>query len=165
METETSKKSFYLFFLIILVLIVVFGGFYFYKFTLTKQIPTEQTTQVPLSGLEKDLDNKLLSIFPLGIVPETDIKSIIESFSFSKEGQPKQYTVRYISKTNYIKNNQYFLKKFGNGFQGFGISNILRDDLKQISTFMLKNEYGEQVVITINQIINTGTVVDITYIK
>lgn len=101
---EVSGKIF----IILVVLALLIGG-YFY--ILKKNAPlgneNNQSSTLPI-GFERDLENKVSTEFPKGLIVEKNVVPI-ESFSV-KNGADLQNTYRYITKLTIDENYNHFSK-------------------------------------------------------
>lgn len=165
---HTVKKLFFTFLGLLIVLGSSYIAFSFFKKSNTIQSSDTQTSVETTKNsidLERDMLGSINPIFPKNLIPEKDIAVVIESFNTTDKNQKKQYTFKYKSNTNYIANVNYFTEKFANGFKEFTISNFFKDDVNQTTTFLLKSEKNEELIVTLTYIVNIGAMVDITYIK
>lgn len=163
-NTERSDKGFFIKILIALVVLALLIGGYFYisKKDATLVVNENNQSVPPLKGLERDLENKLPVVFPVGLVQEKDIANTIESLTYTKEGQKTQYTFRYTSKKNFSDTLAYFMKYLStNEWHLVGIPTTE----KTFASFSSTRKIIENVFITINEVESVGVIVDVTYIK
>lgn len=164
---ETVKKTLLIFMGLILIVASGFGGFYaikkyFIKETNTLDQPKASTTPT-VTGLKRDIYNKVPKEFPKGLISEEDVDSILESFIVTDSSERKQYTVRYISKKNVAENQKYF-ETYAANTPGFSLTT---DFLTNSTTFLsmgMRNKKTE-IDITINLNQQYGYIVDVTMLQ
>lgn len=163
---ETTKKTLLIALVILFTLGSTYGGFYFFKKYFVKSPQNDiltQTEQVPaIPGFQRDMMNEISEIFPKKLVPEEDISMSIESFTFLREDQKKEYTFRYVSKKSPYDNFVYFTDFLSkNGWH----LNDAPSFLERFISILSSKVNGETVSVNIAQVESIGTVVTILYLK
>lgn len=108
-ENQPNNKGFFIkiFIALIVLAFLICGYFYILKSDTPLLTENNQDSQLP-KGFERDLENKLSTEFPKGLVVEKEVIPV-ESFSVKDTGNI-QYTYRYITKLSADQNYQHFSK-------------------------------------------------------
>ncbi len=113
------------FFFSLASLAVVFGilqgSTFIYKRYISKTyLPKTVATQVATpEGMFRDTSYTIPNTFPEGLIEQSDVEAIVESYTFTQQGSPTQHTFEYISRrslggaqkfiTDYFKKNKITL--------------------------------------------------------
>lgn len=165
---ETTKKSLLIFLALIVVGGSAYGAFYILKKYIKKtpEIQTQNTatTTSVVNGLTRDLTNKIPATFPVGLINEKDITTVIESFTVVSEiNKTTQYTFRYVSNKDLSSAHRYFLNTLTPTNKGW----ILVDDIVEpsFSSLTVRSKQGSMLSVVINKDSLDSSVVDITLVK
>lgn len=163
---ETTKKSLLIFLAIIVVGGSAYGAFFLLKKYIKKDsgsIPAPISQTAPtLPGLEKDLNNKMPTILPKGLIPEKDVLAPIESFTYKQDGKPTQYTYKYASSKSVAQNRLYY-EKFATTTPGWTSGGVITNSTTFVSIRAMNKSM--ELIISINADVDNKSVVDITAIK
>lgn len=153
-----TKKIFIWIFIIIVVAASVYGGFYVMK------LVSQQGSQEMPTGYERDMTKAVPSVIPEGLIVDTDIERVIESFNIRQEDGKTQYTFRYVSNKSYAENVDYYSVKFARGYEGWNMTEMggNKTDLYSIQLIKYIGEAKGSMSVLVTRAVNDEIVVDIT---
>lgn len=159
---DNLKKYFFILFIVALVVGSGVGGFYLIKKYISPQYPnTPIAEQEDIPGMTRDSEGKIPGVFPEGLVNQTDVQNIIESYTVTKTQSKTQITFRYISAKNISDSSLWFKKYLSTN--GWRLIGTLTETDNFTSLSSAKGQ--ENVFITINNMASMGVIVDVTYVK
>lgn len=148
---------------IILVAGSAYGGFYLFKRYVTQKSFLDsgksKDTALSIPGFTRETNTEIPTVFPQGLIRESDIKSVLESFRVARPDAKTQHTYKYISIKDFNTNKNIF-KKFITTNTVQVINSTDTED--SFSVFIKYNT--DDLLISVNNVVS-DVVVDITYIK
>jgi hypothetical protein len=110
---NSHKKIFFFFIICIALLVLIYSGLTLYTKYSKPTVPTETpVTLATPDGMVRDTSYTIPDIFPKGLIEQTDVQAITESYTFTKQGTPTQHTFTYTSRRSLGEAQKFIIDYF-----------------------------------------------------